>query len=210
MALLFFVCQCFPVVFHFLGLVLPLFSYDLGDVRVGQVWVARDDLCLVMLAIQYESISRSWDLGRRSAETNISCSFITCHTARRIQFESLKSTIASVRSVDGSGTFSTQASSARTRRVWSVWECTKGSGPIVVIRIHGGVGRGHSLGGRNQRDDLCHFCLTLLVLCSALLSSPLVPLTGKRTGSGRPCTLVSVSLRLRPRDELRRRNFLMR
>lgn len=55
MALLFFVCQCFPVVFHFLGLVLPLFSYDLGDVRVGQVWVARDDLCLVMLAIQYES-----------------------------------------------------------------------------------------------------------------------------------------------------------
>jgi hypothetical protein len=113
------------------------------------------------------TIPGSWDLGRRSAETDISCSFIACHTARRTQFESLKSTIASVRSVDGSGTFSTQASSARTRRVWSIGECTKGSRPIVVIRIHGGVGRGHSLGGRNQRDDLCHFCLNFP---SALLS----------------------------------------
>jgi hypothetical protein len=55
MALLFFIRQCFPVVFDFLGLVLPLFSNDLGDVRVGQVWVASDNLGLVMLAIQYES-----------------------------------------------------------------------------------------------------------------------------------------------------------
>lgn len=126
------------------------------------------------------TISRSGDLGRRSAETDISCTLVAGHAARRAQLESFKPTIVCLRSVDGSGTFAGDANSARARRVWSIRHGTKGSGPVVVVGIHGGVGRCHGLGRRAQRDDLCHF----LVLSAFLLAD-------KRTGS-RALTLVVV------------------
>lgn len=103
------------------------------------------------------TISRSGNLGRWGAETDISCTLVAGHTARRAQLEPFKPAIVCISSVDGSGTFSSEANSARARRVWSIRHGTKGSGPAVVIGVHRGVGRGHGLGRRSQRDDLCHF-----------------------------------------------------
>jgi hypothetical protein len=52
MALLLLLRELLPVVLDFVPFRLPFLSYDLGDLRVGQLGVLRDDLRLVVLAVE--------------------------------------------------------------------------------------------------------------------------------------------------------------
>lgn len=49
-----YICERFPVGFHFRGGVAPLFADDLGDFGVGEAGVSGDDGGLVVLAVEDE------------------------------------------------------------------------------------------------------------------------------------------------------------
>jgi len=49
-----YVCEGFPVGFHFRGGVAPLFADDFGDFGVGEAGVLGDDGGLVVLAVEDE------------------------------------------------------------------------------------------------------------------------------------------------------------
>jgi len=56
-----YVCEGFPVGFHFRGGVAPLFADDFGDFGVGEAGVLGDDGGLVVLAVEdecWESVSQ--------------------------------------------------------------------------------------------------------------------------------------------------------
>ena len=58
--------KCFPLAFLFWWLVLPLFSNNLRDFRVGKTWVLGNDVGLMMLTIKDESLQLvsldQWDV----------------------------------------------------------------------------------------------------------------------------------------------------
>lgn len=65
MTKLLFFCERFPLVLDFDGLIAPLLSDDLGDLRICKTWILRDDLGLMMLAIKDEGLVLSVSSGHR-------------------------------------------------------------------------------------------------------------------------------------------------
>lgn len=59
MAKLLFLSERFPLSLDFDCLIAPLLANDLGDLRVGETGILRDDLGLMMLAIEDECFAMS-------------------------------------------------------------------------------------------------------------------------------------------------------
>ena len=54
MAELLFFGKSFPLALYFLGLILPLFSYNLRDLGVSKTRILSNNVGLVMLSIEYK------------------------------------------------------------------------------------------------------------------------------------------------------------